>query len=118
MARTASPVAFLATAALLALAPLSAGAQRPALAGEKARVADAVKRDLTRLAALQRTHLGRTNVSGRQYSEPCLRIAMRIERSDLLQDIEQFAYAAPGNETDQNVHPIDLAQLGAQLIQQ
>jgi hypothetical protein len=60
MARTASPVAFLATAALLAFAPLSAGAQRPALAGEKARVADAVKRDLTRLAALQRTHLGRT----------------------------------------------------------
>lgn len=59
MARTASPVAFLATAALLAFAPLSVGAQRPALAGEKARVAEAVKRDLTRLAVLQRTHLGR-----------------------------------------------------------
>lgn len=59
MARTASPVAFLATAALLALAPLPLGAQRPALAGEKARVADAVKRDLTRLVALQRTHLSR-----------------------------------------------------------
>lgn len=60
MARTASPVAFLATAAIIALAPLPVHAQRPALAGEKARVAEAVKRDLTRLAGLQRTHLGRT----------------------------------------------------------
>jgi hypothetical protein len=60
MARTASPVAFLATAAIIAFAPLSVHAQRPALAGEKARVAEAVKRDLTRLAGLQRTYLGRT----------------------------------------------------------
>jgi len=60
MARTASPVAFLATAALIALAPLPVHAQRPALAGEKARVAEAVKGDLTRLAGLQRTYLGRT----------------------------------------------------------
>lgn len=59
MARPASPVAFLATAVLLALAPARVDAQRPALAGEKARVAEAVKRDLTRLAALQRTYLGR-----------------------------------------------------------
>ncbi|MBK7907151.1 MAG: hypothetical protein IPJ78_11390 [Gemmatimonadetes bacterium] len=59
MARPASPVAFLATAVLLALAPAQVDAQRPALAGEKARVAEAVKRDLTRLAALQRTYLGR-----------------------------------------------------------
>ena len=59
MARPASPVAFLATAVLLALAPAQVEAQRPALAGEKARVAEAVKRDLTRLAALQRTYLGR-----------------------------------------------------------
>lgn len=60
MARIASPVAFLATAALLAITPLSVCAQRPALAGERARIADAVKRDLTRLSALQRMHLGRT----------------------------------------------------------
>lgn len=60
MARTASPVAFLATAAILASAPLPVHAQRPALAGEKARVAEAVKGDLTRLVGLQRTHLGRT----------------------------------------------------------
>ncbi len=59
MARTASPVAFLATAALLAFAPHPADAQRPSLAGEKARVADAVKRDLSRLAALQRVHFSR-----------------------------------------------------------
>lgn len=56
MARFRSPVAFLVTGALLALAPLTLEAQRPALAGEKARVAEAVKRDLSRLAALQRTH--------------------------------------------------------------
>ena len=53
MARFSSPVAFLATAALLALAPVPLSAQRPALAGEKARAAEAVKRDLTRLAAMQ-----------------------------------------------------------------
>lgn len=60
MARFASPVAFLATAALLALAPAELAAQRPALSGEKARVAEAVKRDLTRLAVLQRANLTRT----------------------------------------------------------
>lgn len=59
MARFSSPVAFLATAALLALAPVPLPAQRPALAGEKARVAEAVKRDLTRLAAMQRANLMR-----------------------------------------------------------
>ncbi len=59
MARFASPVAFLATAALLALAPAELAAQRPALSGEKARVAEAVKRDLTRLAVLQRANLTR-----------------------------------------------------------
>ena len=59
MARFASPVALLATAALLALAPADLAAQRPALVGEKARVAEAVKRDLTRLAVLQRANLTR-----------------------------------------------------------
>lgn len=59
MARFSSPVAFLATAALLALAPVPLSAQRPALAGEKARAAEAVKRDLTRLAAMQRANLMR-----------------------------------------------------------
>lgn len=59
MARFASPVAFLATAALLALAPAGLTAQRPALSGEKARVAESVKRDLTRLAVLQRANLTR-----------------------------------------------------------
>lgn len=59
MARFASPVAFLATAALLALAPVELAAQRPALSGEKARVAEAVKRDLVRLATMQRANLSR-----------------------------------------------------------
>lgn len=59
MARFSSPVACLATAALLSLAPAQLSAQRPALAGEKARVADAVKRDLTRLATMQRAKLSR-----------------------------------------------------------
>ena len=59
MARFASPVAFLATAALLALAPAELAAQRPALAGEKARIAEAVKRDLSRLATMQRAYLTR-----------------------------------------------------------
>ncbi len=62
MARSAPSVAFLATAALLAVAPCGASAQRPALAGEKARVADAVKRDLSRLATLQRTHHQRSKL--------------------------------------------------------
>ena len=60
MARFSSPVAFLATAALVALAPAQIVAQRPALAGEKARVAEAVKRDLTRLATMQRANLSRS----------------------------------------------------------
>ena len=60
MARFSSPVAFLATAALLTLAPAHIVAQRPALAGEKARVADAVKRDLARLATMQRANLSRS----------------------------------------------------------
>jgi len=60
MARFTPPVAFL-VAALLA-APSALAAQRPALAGEKARVAEAVKRDLSRLAAAQRTHHGRTKL--------------------------------------------------------
>ena len=60
MARPASPVAFLATALLLTIAPAPAISQRPQLTGEKARVADAVKRDLSRLATLQRTPRGRT----------------------------------------------------------
>ncbi len=60
MARFATPVAFLVTAALIAAAPTPAVAQRTALAGEKARVAESVKRDLTRLAGLQRTYRGRT----------------------------------------------------------
>lgn len=60
MVRLATPVAFLATAVLIAVAPTPAAAQRTALAGEKARVAESVKRDLTRLAGLQRTYRGRT----------------------------------------------------------
>ncbi len=60
MARSAKPVAFLATAALILLSATPVAAQRTALTGEKARVADAVKRDLSRLATLQRTHRSRT----------------------------------------------------------
>ena len=52
MARLFPSAAFL--VASLALAPQAVLAQRPALAGEKARVADAVRLDLTRLALLQK----------------------------------------------------------------
>ena len=61
MARFTPPVAFL-VALLVASAPSAASAQRPALAGEKARVAEAVKRDLERLATAQRTHHARTKL--------------------------------------------------------
>ncbi len=61
MARFTPPVAFL-VALLIASAPSAATAQRPALAGEKARVAEAVKRDLDRLATAQRTYHARTKL--------------------------------------------------------
>lgn len=61
MARFTPPVAFL-VALLIASAPSAAKAQRPALAGEKARVAEAVKRDLDRLATAQRAHHARTKL--------------------------------------------------------
>ncbi len=61
MARFTPPVAFL-VALLIASAPSAATAQRPALAGEKARVAEAVKRDLDRLATAQRAHHARTKL--------------------------------------------------------
>jgi len=59
MARFAPAVAILAA---LAIAPLALPAQRPAVAGEKARVAEAVRQDLARLSRLQRTHHDRTKM--------------------------------------------------------
>lgn len=46
----------------LALLAMPVAAQRPALTGEKAQVADAVKADLTRLSELQTAHHNRTRV--------------------------------------------------------
>jgi hypothetical protein len=46
----------------LALLASPALAQRPALTGEKARIADSVRADLTRLSNLQRSHHSRTKV--------------------------------------------------------
>ena len=57
MARFAPAVAILAA---LAIAPLTLPAQRPAVAGEKARVAEAVRQDLTRLSRLQKSYHDRT----------------------------------------------------------
>jgi hypothetical protein len=64
MARPAATVAFLAATTVLALAPVQRelAAQRPALTGEKARVAEAVRRDLSKLSELQRTHHQRTRL--------------------------------------------------------
>lgn len=59
MARFSPSVA---TLAILALAPLVLSAQRPALSGEKARVAEAVRQDLSRLTRLQKTHHDRTKM--------------------------------------------------------
>lgn len=50
------------SAAALALWAMPAAAQRPALTGEKAQVAEAVKADLTRLSELQTAHHNRTRV--------------------------------------------------------
>ena len=49
-------------AAVLALLASPAAAQRPALTGEKAQVAEAVKADLTRLSELQTAHHNRSRV--------------------------------------------------------
>ena len=49
-------------AAALALLASPAVAQRPALTGEKARVAEAVKADLTKLSESQKTHYTRSKV--------------------------------------------------------
>ena len=63
MARSASTLAiFTALAFAPNLAPNLALAQRPALTGEKARVAEAVKRDLGRLVVLQRAHQKRSKL--------------------------------------------------------
>ena len=59
MARFSPSVAAL---ALLAVAPLVLTAQRPALSGEKAQVAEAVRQDLNRLSRLQKTHHDRTKM--------------------------------------------------------
>lgn len=48
--------------AALALVASSASAQRPALTGEKARVAEAVRADLSKLSDLQKAHHSRTKV--------------------------------------------------------
>lgn len=53
---------FFVPVAAIALLALPAAAQRPALTGEKAQVADAVKADLTRLSELQTAHHNRTRV--------------------------------------------------------
>ena len=53
---------FLYSLAALAILAGPAVAQRPALTGEKAQVADAVKADLTRLSELQTAHHNRTRV--------------------------------------------------------
>lgn len=50
------------SAIALALLAMPVAAQRPALTGEKAQVADAVKADLTRLSELQTAHHNRTRV--------------------------------------------------------
>ncbi|HRN54522.1 MAG TPA: hypothetical protein PK788_13580, partial [Gemmatimonadaceae bacterium] len=50
------------SAIALALLAMPVSAQRPALTGEKAQVADAVKADLTRLSELQTAHHNRTRV--------------------------------------------------------
>lgn len=52
---------FLSVSALAVMA-MPAAAQRPALTGEKAQVADAVKADLSRLSDLQTAHHNRTRV--------------------------------------------------------
>lgn len=52
----------LVTAAALALWAAPAAAQRPALSGEKAQVAEAVKADLSRLSDLQTAHHNRSRV--------------------------------------------------------
>ncbi len=60
--RFAPTVAFLAATAAFAVGSTVLHAQRPALTGEKARVAESVRRDLTRLSQLQRTHHERTKL--------------------------------------------------------
>lgn len=53
---------FFLPVAALALMAMPVAAQRPALTGEKAQVADAVKADLSRLSDLQTAHHNRTRV--------------------------------------------------------
>lgn len=60
MARRFTHVAFLAAA--VASAPGLSAAQRPALSGEKARVAEAVRADLSRLSQLQKTYHDRAKL--------------------------------------------------------
>ena len=67
---------------------------------------------------VQRADLGGTGVSGGQHPQPRARLAIRPDRGDRLQDVEQLAHAGMGDEAHQDVHLIAGRQLAAQLGQQ
>ena len=67
---------------------------------------------------VQRLHLGRTGIGGREDAQPCSRSAVSIDRGDSLQDVQQFPNPGLRNEADQDVDPVAGAQFALQLGQQ
>ena len=67
---------------------------------------------------VQRLHLGRAGIGGREDAQPCTRSAVGIDCSDSLQDVQQFPNPGLRDEADQDVDPVAGAQFALQLGQQ
>ena len=67
---------------------------------------------------VQRLHLGRAGIGGREDAQPCTRSTVSIDRGDSLQDVQQFPNPGLRDEADQDVDPVAGAQFALQLGQQ
>ena len=67
---------------------------------------------------IYRTCLCRTDVGRCQYSKSGPGVAGTVQCRHLGQHVHQLADTTPGDEADQNIHPIRRLQLSAQLTQQ
>ena len=67
---------------------------------------------------VQRLHLRRAGIGGREDAQPCTRSTVSIDRGNSLQNVQQFPNPGLRDEADQNVDPVAGAQFALQLGQQ
>ena len=67
---------------------------------------------------VQRADLGGAGVGGGEHAQARARLAIRPDRGDRLQDVEQLAHARMGDEAHQDVHLIAGREFATQLGQQ